>query len=290
MKKVLMLRALAIAAVGGLGFGVIAPNKIMAQDADSPSPTAPAVSPSDVPVFDRGAFIDASGTGGFIKMEFINMSTAAPFTLSVYGWDDRSAQWVFCGTAFLKDYRADDAIAHTPQARFVGSYRYFGVESTAASPLAFSRSMLAKGNRVCITITNGDTSFASTTPAVVATVPAAPPPPAPATAQVASADFAGTVVDVGFTAIFDEMEFTDYTRTGPHSLRVYAYDDRTEQWIYCGPIYLRRYGDKDGIDVDHMFYVSSYRYLGVEAEEGASLKYSIEPTKKRDKVRVAVME
>lgn len=231
----------------------------------------------NVPTLENGTVIDASAIGGaFRKVEFLDLTDCAPYTLRVYGWDDRASKWIYAGDAFLKGFGDDDDVDgdHTPLARMIGICRYFGVETDAASPLTFSAPVMRKSGRIRVTI-KSENAFAVTRPAS-------------AGEGDAPGFDGGYVIDAGgVNGMFDEIEFTDYTTTGPHSLRVFAYDENAKQWVYAGSAYLRGYGDDDDVDGDHTPLdgrLRSFRYFGVEAKEGGTLKFTVNPYGKRARV------
>lgn len=299
MKKIFLLCALIMCTVA-----------TFAQDAtmtaDNPvENTAQSVTNTQnkTPVFDRGVTIDLS-TNQFIfkKIEFINLCNCAPYTLNIYGYDEGTSQWVFCGEVFLKGYNDDDSIKHTAQSRYIDTYKYFGVESTAPVALSFGTPFQGKGGKLCINVTENKNSAtgnaapdANNTPTTnVTTAPTADGGTVPG-------EFNGSVIDLGRVARFKEIEFKDYTKTGPHSLRVSVYDEQNKKWVYIGPIYLKGYGDDDDIDDDRMYPIGSFRYIGLEAQDGDVLKYAIESNKdnknnkhnkkkKYDKLHIAVTQ
>lgn len=257
MKKIALLCALVMCVSAGL---------FAQNDADTNG---------NAPAFDRGTVIDTGFVGSaFRKVEFLDLTDCAPYTLRVYGWDDRLEKWIYAGDAFLKGFGDDDSVDgdHTPLARRLGICRYFGVESNAKDKLTFGAPVMRKTGRIRITV-KSENAFAVTRPAS-----------APAEGEAPAFD-GGEVIDTGSVSdMFDEIEFVDYTTTGPHSLRVFAYDGNAKQWVYAGSAYLRGYGDDDDVDGDHTPLdgrLRSFRYFGVEAEEGASLKYTVNPYGKR---------
>lgn len=230
------------------------------------------------PTFDKGTVIDVSAISGtFRKIEFLDLTDCGPYTLHVYGWDDRTANWIYAGDAFLKGFGDDDDVDgdHTQFARRIGICRYFGIETDAKSALTFGTPIMRKSGRIRVTI-KSENAFVVTRPAT-----------APADGSAPTFD-GGTVIDAGSVGgMFDEIEFVDYTTTGPHSLRVFAYDNNAGQWVYAGSVYLRGYGDDDDVDGEHTpldGHMRAFRYFGIEAEEGASLKFIANPYGKRARV------
>lgn len=230
------------------------------------------------PTLKNGTVIDTSAIGGaFRKIEFLDLTDCGPYTLRVYGWDDRASKWIYAGDAFLKGFGDDDGVDgdHTLLERRIGICRYFGVETDAKTPLTFSAPVMRKNGKIRVTV-KSENNFALTRPAAT---------PDEGNAPVFEG---GAVIDAGSVdGMFDEIEFTDYTTTGPHSIRVFAYNGDARQWVYAGSAYLRGYGDDDDVDGDHTpldGHMRSFRYFGVESEEGASLKFTVNPYGKRGRV------
>lgn len=230
-----------------------------------------------VPAFDKGAVLDCGGEGNLPikKIELINLTTYTPYMIKLYGYNEKEMTWDALGTLFFREYKDDDALSTKKIGKALGSYRYFGAESNAAGGVLFDPPVREKKENIYITVRADKDS--------------------PATQEEQSdtkseGDFLGETVDIGYARVFDEIEFHDLTKTGPHQIKAYGKDEQRGVWVYIKTIFLKKQGDEDEIESEEIFPIGAFRYLGLETAGGAHLKFSIGQKKKKDKIKILVTE